>query len=279
MKILSRYYDLLAVGGVALALPLLLLVDLPLVRVPLGLIGTLLAPGYVLTALVFARRGAARGVEWLGLSFGLSVALLPLLALILDALPWGIRELPIAICLAAWTLILGAAAAWRRSRLLAQGATEPPPALAAAALRRNWLVLAGGAALVASLLIGTFAVVGQQDSSARLTEFYLLGAAGLAEDFPREVGQSQPFTVTVGLANREGAAQTYRLEARSQGRVVGALGAFELAAGLEREQPLTLTLPLAGADQKIEIELFRQADAAPYRRLELWLDVLPAKVP
>lgn len=275
-RIWRSYYDLLLAGALAFSLPLLPLLPLAPLRVALGLVAALFAPGYVLTELAFARRDSLRDVERLGMSFGLSVAVLPLLAIVLDVLPWGIKPLPIMICLLIWIVGMGLLAALRRSSLVRaeQAALPPAPRRPSRRAVAAALGLAGGAALLIAVLPALF-----QPGSARLTEFYLLGAAGLAEDFPREVGQSQPFTVTVGLANREGAAQTYRLEARSQGRVVGALGAFELAAGLEREQPLTLTLPLAGADQKIEIELFRQADAAPYRRLELWLDVLPAKAP
>src|SRR4029453_5369256 len=92
-------YDLLLLAGLPLYLPVLLLFPVPLLQVPLGLLGALLAPGYALTVALFPRRDQIDGLARAALSFGLSVAVLPVLALVLNALPWGIRPWPIALSL------------------------------------------------------------------------------------------------------------------------------------------------------------------------------------
>src|SRR5437867_3448634 len=82
---LWEIYDLLLLGALAPLLPALLLLPVPLLRVPLGLAAVLLAPGYALVAAVFPEHDDLDGGMRAGLSFGLSVAVLPLLALLLDA--------------------------------------------------------------------------------------------------------------------------------------------------------------------------------------------------
>lgn len=120
--------------------------DTPL-RVPVGLVFVLLIPGYVFVAALFPEnspsppstetgslefenetrlestdgdtgsqepREGIDGIERLVLSFGLSVALVPLIGLALNFTPWGIRLVPIVLSLSAFTLATTAIAAVRR---------------------------------------------------------------------------------------------------------------------------------------------------------------------
>ena len=98
---------------------------MPLLRLFLGLFFVLFVPGYALQAALFpsgaaraeASNGGLDGPERLALSFGLSVAVIPPLALILNRLPWGIRLWPIVV---GETFVIGtcsAVALWRRRRL------------------------------------------------------------------------------------------------------------------------------------------------------------------
>jgi uncharacterized membrane protein len=70
---------------------------LQIVRLPLGLVYILYVPGYCLTAALFPAQEDLDGIERVGLSLGLSVAWVPVLALILDWLPWGLRLWPILL--------------------------------------------------------------------------------------------------------------------------------------------------------------------------------------
>lgn len=66
----------------------------------------LFLPGYSLTQFLFARRQEMEdSVTRVALSIGLSIALVPLLALVLNYTPYGIRLLPIAITLGAFTAL------------------------------------------------------------------------------------------------------------------------------------------------------------------------------
>ena len=91
--------DLLAAIILALAtlvFTLTPLSDLP-VRVPLGLLMVLFVPGYTLIAALFPKIGDLDGIERTALSFGLSIAVVPLIGLGLNYTPWGIRLIPVVV--------------------------------------------------------------------------------------------------------------------------------------------------------------------------------------
>jgi len=69
---------LLALGGNLLAILLVLFV-----------------PGYVLVAALFPRNGDIDWIERVALAFGLSIAVVPLLGLLLNFTPFGIRPVPV----------------------------------------------------------------------------------------------------------------------------------------------------------------------------------------
>jgi uncharacterized membrane protein len=269
-------YDLLLLIGAALLLPALLLLPIAPLRVPLGLAAALVAPGYALVAALFPRRGDLDGIARAALSVGLSLAVLPALALLLNALPWGLRPWPIAIALMLWIGLCGWVALLRRG-LAPAGAADTAPALNpagwwGAARRLRPRQLAGALAIVVVLAAGALALAAS-DPSARLTEFYALGAAGQAEDYPRQVAPGEPVQLRLGIANHEGAPGSYRVELRASGQLLGQAGSIALDDGATWEAPLSFALAGAGDDQQVDVLLFRGGEAAPYRRLRLWINV------
>lgn len=272
-------WQLLRLLGVAVLPPLLLALPLPaLVRVPLGLAAVLFGPGYALLAALFHRREFDLPAR-LGLSFGLSVAVLPLLALLLDTLPWGLRPWPMAASLSAW---VGACAL----ATVLRGALSPPGAEDAepephVRLRDRWdglgtrgqlAYVLGGALVAMTLVVGARAMTAP-DPSAQLTEFFALGDEGLAEGYPREVAPGETMQVQLGITNREGVAARYSVTASSGGAALAQLGPVDVADGATWTAPLRYALPSAGDDQQVEIALFRDGQATPYRTLRLWVNV------
>lgn len=269
---LHEIYDLFFLCVLALLLPLLSVLPLPFVRVPLGLIMVLLAPGYVLAAALFPQRGDLDAPARAALSFGLSVAALPVLALLLDILPWGLRPWPIVIALAITVIGLSVVAALRRASQESASTAYVPPSLYLP--RASTFVFAVSVALVvAALLYFGVSTMVAANQPARLTEFYALGAGGLVEDYPREVLVGQDVGVRIGIANHEGAAEQYRIEVRIGAHLLSTPGPIALADGASWEQPIDFRLPAAGDDQPIDILLFRDKQAAPYRQLRLWVNV------
>ena len=84
------------------------------VRVVLGLLLVLFLPGYSLIAALFPRRDDLDGIERIALSFGLSIAVVPLLGLALNYTSYGIRLVPILLVLSVFTVSLAVIAGVRR---------------------------------------------------------------------------------------------------------------------------------------------------------------------
>jgi len=259
---------------------------LPMLRLFLGLFFVLFVPGYALQVALFPSGGAGAeasaggldGPERLALSFGLSVAVIPPLALILDWLPWGIRLWPIVVGESFVIVTCSAVALWRRRRL--------PPSerfvLQIDVDARGWWtaqdrisrVLYG--ILAAALLVALFsaaAIVLLPKPGERFTEFYVLGPEGLAESYPREAAPGQPLTVTAGIANREGVAAEYRIEVRAGELTIGQAGPLRLEGDEVWEGPIHYALAEPGDDQEVHFLLFRDGGGEPYRSLRLWINI------
>jgi len=83
-------------------------------RYALGSIFVLYLPGYSLIEALYPKKEDLEGLERLTLSIGLSLALVPLVGLMLNYTPWGIRLEPILISLAILTFMLALLAALRK---------------------------------------------------------------------------------------------------------------------------------------------------------------------
>ncbi len=88
--------------------PLRIIFALPLV---------LFIPGYCLIAALFPGKEDIDGIERIALSFGLSIAIVPLIGLGLNYTPWGIRLDPIVISIVLFTCVMIIIAIIRRASL------------------------------------------------------------------------------------------------------------------------------------------------------------------
>jgi len=86
-------------------------------RLALGLLLVIFFPGYTLLSALFPRQDSLGGIEHLALSFGLSIAVVPLIGLILNYTPWGIRLFPILMSIALF-IVATSAVGWYRQRRL-----------------------------------------------------------------------------------------------------------------------------------------------------------------
>jgi len=94
-------------------------VELPLVAIRwvLGSLFVLFIPGYVTVEALFPKGRELDTIERFALSIGLSLALVPLVGLLLNYTPWGIRLNPIVISLTLLTVGLAIVALAREYRL------------------------------------------------------------------------------------------------------------------------------------------------------------------
>ena len=84
------------------------------IRYTLGSLFILYLPGHTLIETLYPKEEDLEPLERLALSIGLSLALVPLVGLILNYTPWGIRLTPIFTALAILTTILSTTAITRK---------------------------------------------------------------------------------------------------------------------------------------------------------------------
>ena len=169
------------------------------------------------------------GIERVALSFGLSIAIVPLLGLVLNFTPWGIRLVPILLTVGGFTLVSAGVAAQRRWQLPPEERLQVP--------WREWL--ASGRAelfepedrtdavlnvvLVLSLLLAIssvgYAVLVPAQGEA-FTEFYLLTTTDdgdlVADDYPEELVVGEPAPLVVGIGNEEHSREDYTVVVQLQ---------------------------------------------------------------
>lgn len=109
---------------IASTIILVFLVDKPpliYLRYILGSLYVLYLPGYTLIEALYPRGDELDPLERLALSIGLSLALVPLVGLVLNYTPWGIRLTPVTISLALIAEALALYALYRKYRYLRLG--------------------------------------------------------------------------------------------------------------------------------------------------------------
>ena len=182
------------------------------VRIIFGLFFVIFIPGYLLTFALFPRKEDIDLIERIALSFGLSIAIVPLVGLILNYTPFGIRLEPIVISLTALVFILAfiSLKRWyklsRRNRFTISFTIELPEN----AVDRV-LSLALIFSIIASIALLIYIVTTPRQGE-RFTEFYILGPEGKAEGYPTNLTINETGNVIIGIVNHEGETVNYTVE-------------------------------------------------------------------
>ena len=309
------------------------------VRVALGLPFVLFVPGYAFIAALFPEAGSSStaentpvddagdaaendsegtesvneggidGVERVALSFGLSIAIVPLIGLVLNFTPFGIRLLPVVVCLDAFTLVAVAIAARRRDQLpvaerfavpyrewYAAGRTElfQPDSRGDAVLNVILVV----SVVLAAVSVGYAVAVPKQGE--QFSEFYVLteNESGdlVADDYPTNLTVGEPKPVIVGIGNHEREETEYtvvmalqRVELVDNESNVSVLGETELqrySATVRKNgtsmRDVSIQPTFSGENLRVAFLLYKGDPPADptaenaYRELHLWVNVSTA---
>jgi uncharacterized membrane protein len=285
----SIQWDLLWTGIIAILLTVLIyflpsVAWLKPIRLVIGLPFVLFLPGYWFINALLPAKEDLDIVERLGLSLGLSIAWIPVLALILDQLPWGLRLKPILLSEIVLISLFMMIAFVRRTWLLQQNAYIPeftrPKVWWKFQTRSNRLTYIV-VVIVMGLAIAAVAWIFLTPSPADfMTEFYILGPEGLAENYPRKASIGETLSVTVGITNREKENHTYSIEVwvedpweENQRERTGSIQQFTLSVGKTIEFPIQWFMPWSGKDKIVEFLLYIDDEPDPYRKLRLWINV------
>jgi uncharacterized membrane protein len=109
------------------------------------------------------------------------------------------------------------------------------------------------------------------------TEFYILGAGGVAADYPTEFAAGEVQTVSVGIVSHEPGTAAYRVDVEIGGSVLASAGPVVLEPLERYEGPLTFTANSVGR-QKLTFLLYKDEQPEAYRSVYLWVDVAPNPV-
>jgi uncharacterized membrane protein len=286
--------DLLIVMGLVLLTDIAVLtpgLNESMVRNLLGLPLVLFLPGYSLLAALFPAKSDLEGIERICLSFGLSVATVPLIGLGLNYTSWGIRPLPILICLSVFTFFMCGLAYLRRSKLPQIEAFDVPFRGVALSFKSEIFkkpesnldkVLAVFLVFSILLSVATFIyVVITPKEGEHFTEFYILGPEGKADKYITKYVLGENGNITVGIVNHEYRPVNYSMEIRLENKSLPLpenLQHITLANNKVWEEPVTFTPPSVGKNMMLEFLLFNETNKSiPYRNLHLWIDVNSTK--
>jgi uncharacterized membrane protein len=254
-------------------------------RIILGLPFLLFFPGYTLMAALFPKKGSLGGVERVALSFGLSIAVVPLIGLILNFTPWGIRLAPILISLAVFIIATSGVAWYRREKLAPEERFRVLfnvrlPSWQGQSMTDKVLSVVLVVAIVGA--IGTLGyVVATPRVGEKFTEFYILGPDGKAENYPTELKVGEEGRVIVGIVNHEQVRTSYKVEVWISGekaklRIDGE-DRDEIRVELEHEvgweREVSFVPQKAGEGQKVEFVLYKEGEPYFEEPLHLWIDV------
>jgi len=274
---ISNQKVLIAIIVVTLLLFPLVAFTSGVLRIVFGLCLTLFFPGYALLSALFPRKGDLGGIERVALSFGLSIAVIPLIGLILNYTPWGIRLYPILISITIFILV-SSAVAWQRQRNLSSKERFQLhfrlPRLAGISHADKALSIGLAIAIVAALGCLGY-VIANPKQGEKFTEFYILRQEGKAEGYPMKLVVGEEARVPLGIVNHEHQPISYRVEIAINGIKNREIYTGILAHEEKWEQEVSFTPEEAGVNQKVEFWLFRERETepCPEKPLRLYVDV------
>jgi len=260
-------------------------------------------PGYTLTAVLFVKKEGMSNIEWIALSFGMSIAVTALIGFGLNYTPWGIRLGSVLYSMTAFIFATSTIAIVRRILVLKinKFTTEFTLCL------RGWERITVDKLLsiiIVIVIIIAFGTLGYTivapKIGERFTEFYIVGINDKAEDYPTEYvmnnGQisqviysngtidvsSMSGKVTVTIVNHEQQAVVYSVKMTINGEQVGInsngtltdiLGPIYLKQGERWENEIGITPDHVGDNQKVELSLFKGSGTIAEDSLHFWINV------
>lgn len=198
-------------------LPISLLEVEGTLRIILGLPFILFIPGYMLIFALFPTKKADRGIdiiERIALSFGLSIAVVPLIGLGLNYTSWGIRLEPILISIFIFIIGIGFIGFYRWIK------TNPDerfiisfdlsfPKSESKFDKALTIILVISIIIAVSMLIY---VLITPKTGEKFTEFYLLGPHDQADEYPKDLMVGENTSVIIGVVNHEYKTVNYTIE-------------------------------------------------------------------
>ena len=266
---IKEYIDLVLILVLTTATVIAVGLEAPVpVRAIFGIPFILFCPGYTLIATLFPRKEDIGDIERVALSFGLSIAVVPLIGLILNYTPWGIYDAPVLFAITLFIVATLVTTFYRRQKLpktqrFSVHITMPSLGWKDAGLLDRSLTIILSVTIVAALGALIYVITLAPKEGEKFTEFYVLGLGEQASDYPDDLAVDEEGRVILGLANHEYQEVTYYIRARIDGEALPIhLGeeqvdqlAITLAHDEEWEQEIAF-IPEIASEQRQKLEFF-----------------------
>src|SRR5450759_2387993 len=252
------------------------------VRTILGIPMVLFLPGYALIAALFSRKNDLDGIERIALSFGLSIAVVPLIGLGLNFTPFGIRLVPILISISVFTLAMLLIAYLRRSKMSEEERFDVKFTHLYSSLKSDIFISNKGIdriltiiliLSIATSIIMLIYVIATPKQGEKFTEFYILGDNGKAQGYHTQLEAGKTSSVIVGITNQEYILTNYTLNISLDNDTLNTMH-VTLMHNSTWEEKVLFTPEKTGDNLKLEFLLYKEDNiTAPYRDLHLWVNV------
>lgn len=251
-----------------------------IIRTILGIPMVLFIPGYVLITALFPKKEDLEIIERIALSFGFSIAVVPLLGLLLNY-TFGIRLIPIIIALCIYTIALAMITIYRRRKFSEDQFSVQFSKIYGiinneiiAQKSKTYRVLA--VILIFSIvlvIVTVIYVITMPKIGEKFTEFYILNSSsGKADNYPTKLNVGTSTTLKIGLVNHEYSPINYTIQIDLDKNILKS-EKLMLNDNEIWEKNISFILDKKGNDMRLELLLFKENNfTAPYRELHLWVD-------
>ncbi len=215
VQIREKPWDLAVVTILTMVLLMVIyLVPESAARTVLGLPYLLFFPGYVLISFLFPEEEPLDKIERIALSFGLSIAITPLVGLLLNY-TWEISLVPLLTSISMFIFAFSGLAFYRRRTIPLEEVFHiefeiNKPDWKSYDLIDKALVIGTVILLIASGALAVH-IVTTPRTGERFTEFYILGEGGMADEYPNDLAVNENGRITIGAINREHETTDYTL--------------------------------------------------------------------
>jgi uncharacterized membrane protein len=283
IEIREKPWDLIIIIMLAvLLIGITLTVQTGILQIFLGVTFVVFFPGYVIVSAIFPKAEIIDNIERIALSFGLSIAVIPLIGLILNYTPWGIRLHTMLTSLFVLIISVSIIAWYRRSQLSVEDrfyiliSIELPRGGKLARIDKILTILLIFALIFTFCVF--FYVITVPKQGERYTEFYILDENRTIENYPNNMTIGQTGTIIVGVTCHEHEITGYTVEIElinlTGERMNMTLGlySFTLMHNQHNETVYEISFDENGT-YKLLFLLYINDIADPYRELYIWINV------
>jgi len=215
------------------------------------------------------------------LSFGLSIAVVPLIGLGLNFTPFGIRLVPILVSISVFTLAMLMIAYLRRSKLSEEERFKVPFSYMYSSLKSEIFSSKKGVdriltiililSILASIITLVY-VIATPKQGEKFTEFYILEIME-KRTATNPDGSWKDSSAIVGITNQEYMLTNYTLNISLENQTLKTIQ-VNLMHNSTWEEKVLITPEKTGDNLKLEFLLYKDNNfTAPYRDLHLWVNV------